>query len=263
MAAPSVSGDGKHTVLGRAFEILDCFESGEDVSLADLARTTGLPAATVHRMLGSLAEWGAVERIGRGLYRPSSKLWRLGRGVPEIRAAREAIRPVMVELYAVSGGTVLVVARDGDELLIADRIAGTSTAAQAWKPEGGIPVGAVAGGLVLLSQMPDEQLRELRRHSGLGLPPALAVDDVVLARVLDDVLRTGVAVTRGSRGRPAWVAAPVHRPRGAAILSLALVLPDADLDVTRHAELVVAAAHAATKALADSVEPRRPARTSR
>ena len=69
-AAASTDVDGKRSVLGRAFDILDCFFASEsEQTISTLCNQTGLPPATVHRMLASLVEWGAIERTSRGHYR--------------------------------------------------------------------------------------------------------------------------------------------------------------------------------------------------
>ncbi|CAM5437952.1 hypothetical protein SHIRM173S_00814 [Streptomyces hirsutus] len=57
-------------MLARAFDILGCFTGGEpERSVADICAVTDLPPATVHRMLATLSEHGAIERTGRGRYR--------------------------------------------------------------------------------------------------------------------------------------------------------------------------------------------------
>ena len=53
-------------VIGSAFELLDQVGALEPVRLIDLAEATGIPRATVHRLLKQLIEVGAVRREGTG-----------------------------------------------------------------------------------------------------------------------------------------------------------------------------------------------------
>ncbi|CAM5487583.1 hypothetical protein SHIRM173S_07294 [Streptomyces hirsutus] len=120
--------NGKRGVLARAFDILGCFTGGEpERSVADICAVTDLPPATVHRMLATLSEHGAIERTGRGRYRLGPRLWRLGHGVPDIRLLRDCARPALVDLHASTRLPVALVTREGDRLHIIDKIAGRNT----------------------------------------------------------------------------------------------------------------------------------------
>ena len=56
------------TVLGRALTLLTAFRPGDgELTLAELARRTGLPKPTAHRMLAELAQWNVVERTPDGI----------------------------------------------------------------------------------------------------------------------------------------------------------------------------------------------------
>ena len=92
-SAAVTTDENRRSVLGRAFDILECFTDAEpEQTIGSLCAATGLPPATVHRMLASLVEWGAVERAARGKYRLGMRLWRLGWGVPGARRASAFLR---------------------------------------------------------------------------------------------------------------------------------------------------------------------------
>src|SRR5690606_22559789 len=93
--------EAKRSVLGRAFEILDCFAGGNEMTVAGICERTGLPPATVHRMLAALVEWEGVERLARGRYRLGARIWRLGIGAPQVRRLRELAQPYLVDLHLV------------------------------------------------------------------------------------------------------------------------------------------------------------------
>lgn len=250
---PGVRSEKKRSVVGRVFEILDCFADTEDyVTVASVCDATGLPPATVHRVLSSLVEWGAVERLERGRYQLGRRIWRLGWGVPGNRLVRDVVRPFMVDLYARSGGVVVLASRDGDELLMVDQVADLS-AGSTWPSSRRVPLGAVAPGLVYIAYMQVEEVRELRSRGVVRYADRLAGDEVALRRAITDMRLRGVVVTRGRgpEGRT-WIAAPVLDADGSVRTTLSLVLPEQEVVAGTHDRLVAAAARGASRALADA-----------
>ena len=252
-SADTLLAGGRRSVVGRIFELLDCFATGpEEQTITRLADATGLPVSTVHRMLATLVEQGAVERSGRGRYRLGSRLWHLGRGVPDVRAMRELLRPFIVELHVRAGHTVVVGYRQGDELLLVDHVARLA-ASTAWLSARRLPLGRTAAGMVYLAHLPPERARELVQGGTLGLPRDLAGDVRRLERTLDHIRRTGVAVSRAGRpDQEAWVSAPVYGRDRWVLSTLSLVVPEHALDVAAHTAMVASAARAVTSALGDA-----------
>jgi len=104
-------------VLERASRVLACFTVDRpEMSLSDLARRSGLPKSTVHRLLVELEHLGFIEchdgRIGLGL-----RLFELGQLVPRQRELREAALPFMEDLREVTRQTVHLAVRDGLEVV--------------------------------------------------------------------------------------------------------------------------------------------------
>ena len=240
----------KRSVVGRVFEILDCFAGTEDyVTVASVCEATGLPPATVHRVLSSLVEWGAVERLERGHYQLGRRIWRLGWGVPGNRIIRDIVRPFMVDLYARSGGVVVLASRDGDELMMVDQVADLS-AGSTWPSSRRVPLGSVAPGLVYIAHLQIEEVRELRSRGVVRYPDRLAGDEVALRRAMTDMRLRGVVVSRSADGRT-WIAAPVLDPDGSVRTTISLVLPEHEVVPGTHDRLVAAAARGASRSLVD------------
>ncbi|MBM9461203.1 helix-turn-helix domain-containing protein [Nocardioides sp. zg-536] len=151
--------NGKRGVLQRAFDILGCFGGPDpDRSVADVCAMTGLPPATVHRMLATLSEHGAIDKVGRGRYRLGSRLWRLGHGVPDIRNLRDCARPALVDLHASTRLPVALASAEGDRLHLIDKIAGRSTTA-VWQQLGTPRLAEHPAGLALLAWSEDQGVR--------------------------------------------------------------------------------------------------------
>jgi DNA-binding IclR family transcriptional regulator len=196
--------NGKRSVLARAFDILNCFGGGVERSVSDVCASTGLPPATVHRMLASLAEHGAIERTSWGRYRLGSGLWRLGHTVHDIRTLRDVARPALVDLHSSTRLPVALATRSGEQLQVIDKIAGRKVG-PVWEHLGVPRLDEHAAGLVLLA------------WAGPGERPTLAgapSDSAGFARrqELAEIRRSGFAYSRPGADQPGpaiWAAAPV------------------------------------------------------
>jgi DNA-binding IclR family transcriptional regulator len=110
-ATPLLPGAGRNQSLARAFEVLDCLAAHPaGVSVAAVVRATGLPRATVTRLLGSLADEGAALRDG-GDWRLGPRIALLARGLAPPLPERAG--PVLAALAAELGETVMLAVPEG------------------------------------------------------------------------------------------------------------------------------------------------------
>jgi DNA-binding IclR family transcriptional regulator len=112
--------DGR-SVIGSAFELLDQVGALEPVRLIDLAEATGIPRATVHRLLKQLIEVGAVCREGTG-YRLGASLLGLGSRVTPERRLRVVARRPLAELAAATGAAVSLSVTIGGDAVFLDTV---------------------------------------------------------------------------------------------------------------------------------------------
>lgn len=88
----------------KALLIVDLFGSGQtELSLADIAKATGLYKSTILRLIVSLERFGYVVRTETGRYRLGSTVWRLGNSYREGFNLADIIEP---ELKALSDATL-------------------------------------------------------------------------------------------------------------------------------------------------------------
>lgn len=106
----SVSGVG---VLDKAVAVLRAVAAGP-LSLNDLARTSGLPRATAHRLASALEDHGLVRRDGAGRFCLGLGLIGLGRSAAEGFALAEAARPLLTALRDATGEGVQLFVREAD-----------------------------------------------------------------------------------------------------------------------------------------------------
>lgn len=99
----------------RAFAVLHSFEgAGGGLTLAELARRTGLYKSTILRLSVSLERLGYVMREADGRFRLGPAAWRLGVAYRRSFAAGETIRPELQRLAAETGETASFYVREGD-----------------------------------------------------------------------------------------------------------------------------------------------------
>lgn len=235
--------ESRRSVLGRAFEILDCFVGGQEMTVAGICEQTGLPPATVHRMLAALVEWEGVERTSRGRYRLGARIWRLGVSAPQIRRLRELSQPYLVNLHMATRGTVYLGVRDGQDAVFGDRITRVKPTVLSSYVTRRMPLQSTACGRVLLAynqeawqnlQRDAQVLQEAEDIAARGITAAESdqgarpsVDLAALGRELVTIRSNGYAVIRndGLRGRTS-VAAPVYGEDGAVVASLTVSFPE-------------------------------------
>lgn len=235
-SAPAELFESKRSVLGRAFDILECFSGSTEQSITALCSDTGLPPATVHRMLANLVEWGAVERAGRGRYRLGRRLWRLGNDVPSSRRLKDTARPCLVDLHTMTGEIAILASVDADRMVVADVIAGRN-ALRTWSAPRHLSIADSAPGLVLLAHLPYETASVL----------ADGADDFKLRQRFGEIRRNGLAVH--AQGPMVWVSAPVFDETGQIRSTMSSVVPRERLNLPALSRVVSGAARAVSHEL--------------
>lgn len=247
MTALASEPDSRRSVMGRLFDILDCFAGREPLqNVASLCEQTGIPQATVHRMLATLMEWGAIEREGRGQYKLGMRMWRLGWGVPEASELRDLARPHLVDLYSVLQAPVARCVRDGSDVRVVDQIAGHAQVhAQVHGPASSrrFPLGASAAGLVLLANLPLADLRRCAEDPAVRLNPELVKSEFVLLQKMAELRKHRLAVTKRRDGA-ASIAAPVFDGEGTLRFAISAEVPAARVNLPQQCAAVSRAAMA-------------------
>ena len=109
------------SVLWKAFDVLAVFSHRDRVlTLAEIARRSGLPKSTAHRVLAMLAETGAVE-LGDGGYRLGLRMFSLGALPPEA-GLREAAMVHLEGLHRVTGQTLHLAVLRGDDVVYLEKL---------------------------------------------------------------------------------------------------------------------------------------------
>jgi DNA-binding IclR family transcriptional regulator len=184
------------TVTSRALALLGAFDAGHrELTLSDLARRSGVPIPTAHRIVGELAAWGALRRTGAGTYVVGKRLWDIGLLAPVARELRQVAVPFLHDLYGATLETVHLAVREDDHVLYLETLSGTRSVPIVSTVGSRLPMHATGVGKVLLAYAPDDV-----RQRVLGAPlqrflPRTITSPAILARQLDRVRADGYAVT--------------------------------------------------------------------
>lgn len=183
-------------VMDRAMRLIDALaERSGPVSLKDLALATELHPSTAHRILNDLATGRFVERTDNGYYSLGMRLLELGHLVKARLSVREVALVPMRELHELTGQTVNLSVRQGDEIVYVDRAYSERSGMQVVRAIGGrAPLHLTSTGKLFLAAVDDRQVRAYALRTGLvGNTRNSLTDQVLLERELSLVRRLGYA----------------------------------------------------------------------
>jgi DNA-binding IclR family transcriptional regulator len=245
------------TRVGRAFTVLEAFTPASPaLTLSEIARRTGLPLTTTHRLLAELCAEGALERDAEGTYRIGLRLWEIASLAPRGVPLREAALPFLEDLYEVTHENAQLGVREGREVLYIERITGRRAIRVLTRVGGRFPLHASAIGLVLLAHAPQDVQREVLAGPLQRFTDHTITDPSRLERILAQVRRDGVAISdRQVTDDAMSVAAPVTDQSGEVVAALSVVAKAGETVAARLAPVVRAAARGTSRAL--SVRARR------
>lgn len=236
----------------RALDILGAFDPDHRrLCLSDLARRTGLPLTTTHRLVGHLVRWGALTRLASDEYEIGRRLWDIGLLAPVQASLRQVAAPFLHDIYGATGATVHLAVRDGRHTLYVDRISGHASAPVVSQVGSRLPLHATGVGKVLLAHAPNDVVGDVLRDL-VRVTPYTITQPGRLAGELRRVRREGYATTAEEMSVGASsVAVPVSSPAGEVIAALGLVVAD----LRRHRPRFVAALRVAAQGIGRSLEP--------
>jgi IclR family transcriptional regulator, acetate operon repressor len=235
--------EGSNSVLGRAVRLLSAFDAEHSVlGTAELARRSGVPKTTAHRLVGELTSLGLLEQTPGGA-RLGLRLFELGQLVPRQRTLREAALPIMENLRDATRTPVHLAVLDDVEVVYVEILGGRAMPRLPSRVGGRMPAHATGVGKAMLAFAPPE-LVQRRLDAGLSRrTPHTIVAPSALLRELASIRDRGVAYDReeGTLG-VVCVAAPVTGPDGAVDAAISVSGRAETLDLERMAPAVRTAA---------------------
>jgi DNA-binding IclR family transcriptional regulator len=183
-------------VLDRMMSLLDALaDSDEAQSLKRLSELTDLHPSTAHRILNDLVACRLVERADSGTYRLGLKLLELGNLVKARLSVRDAAQLPMRALHKITGQTVNLSVRQGDEIVYIDRAYSERSGMQVVRAIGGrAPLHLTSVGKLFLADDDSVKLKTYASKTGLNGHTQNSISDLTqLEKELDLVKSLGHA----------------------------------------------------------------------
>ncbi|MBI1386360.1 MAG: helix-turn-helix domain-containing protein [Rhizobiales bacterium] len=226
--------------LDNALALLEVIADGDGLQLTDAAQRAGIAASTAHRILTTLATHNFVRHDEeRDHWLIGVAAFEIGSAFLRNRKVLEVGRPLMHELMELSGETVNLAIRDGDEIIYVAQVE-THSPIRAFQRAGSrAPLHASAIGKVLLADLPEAAVRATLHRTGLErFTPKTIVSPEAFAAALTAARVTGYAVDDEERVPGLrCIASAVFDEHGEPLAGLSLSGPLSRLTDERMAEL--------------------------
>lgn len=240
-------------MLSKAFAILGTFDPAHTrLTLSEIAKRSGLPVSTVHRLLAELVQHGGVHKGDDGRYEIGTHMWAIGLLAPLHLELRHAATAPMQDIFFAIGENVHLAVLDGLTALYVDRISGRNSVPIISRAGSRLPLHSTAVGKVLLAHA-DEQLVSDAIARATRVTRYTIVEPGRLRAELAGVRERGWAQTTEEMTLGASsVAVPVLDDAGAVIAALGIVAKSVRKDLPRMVGSLQVASRTITRALRDA-----------
>lgn len=232
----------KFGAMGKAFSILETLTStSQPLSMAELARETGMTKPTAHRIITVLAELGFVERDqGKRGYVEGSRLIQFALDTLKATVPRNMRHTVLHALSEETGETCNFGILVGAEVIYLDRVEAKWPLGLRFEPGSQVPAHCSAIGKLLLSFEHGDRRDELLRAMPLTKYTERTITSV--QAMLDDLERIqqdeiGIDNQESIKGM-VCVAVPVRAADGGVVGGLAMSAPEARVSMEDALKLV-------------------------
>lgn len=174
------------TAVDKTFDVLEALV--EHTRLADIAAATGLPKATVHRILQVMVERGLARPTGDGGYVSGPRMLALAGRVMHRLDLPAQVRPQLDELQRRTGRTVHLALLSGDEAIYVAKVESGKPYRLASRVGMSLHLHCTSIGKAMLAAMTDDQVVALAGRTGLPRRTPNTITDV--APLLADVAGT-------------------------------------------------------------------------
>jgi DNA-binding IclR family transcriptional regulator len=196
MAPPIVAPNLAIQVIERMMSLLDALAKKSDpVPLKELAQVTQLHPSTAHRILNDLVLARVVDRTEPGCYQLGMRLLELGNLVKARLNVRDAAAGPMRELHRLTGETINLSVRQGDEIVYVERTVSERSGMQVVRAIGGrAPLHLTSTGKLFLANEDIRAVRSYGMRTGLsGQTPNSLTEMPRLEEELESVKQKGYA----------------------------------------------------------------------
>ena len=249
-------------VVGRVGALLRAVAAAEPDGITTTAagRGAGVPRATAHRLLVSLADEGMVERSSTGSWFLGPQLYLLGVAASKRYDVTDLARGVVTQLARDTGESAFFSARQGDQTVCLLEVEGSFPLRSHVLNEGvRFPLGVASAGLVILAHLSERESAAYLARTDLAGAWGTPHGRKALGTRLEATREAGYAVNPGLVVEGSWgMAAAVFDTSGDPRWAISLTGVESRFREERQprlGKLLLDAAHALSRELA-----RRPTR---
>jgi DNA-binding IclR family transcriptional regulator len=245
--ANSSSGE---SVIRRFVTIVGAFdEIHRSMTVAALARRTGLPVTTTYRLVDEMLSEGLLERGPSGV-QIGTRLWELVFRSSRMLGLREAALPFMEDVQAVVQYSTTLGILDSDEVLYIERLGASSSIVNITRIAGRLPLHGTSSGLVLLAHSSPEYQDRILSRPLKKYTETTVTDPLALRRQLAEIRQRGYAAMPGFIvPESSGIAVPVVGPDNKVIAALSVVVPRNEENVQTRVPVLMAAARGISRSL--------------
>jgi IclR family acetate operon transcriptional repressor len=217
----------------RAVEVLNILaEHPSGLSMADLARTSGVPMTTLHRLLGVLRGASMVGETAAGRYVVGSGTVILARAFLDGLDLREAARPGMADVVSLTSETCHLGILSSVQIVYIEKVDSPHPVRMYSRVGGTNPALTTAIGRAILAHSPATVVDEVLEGSRRLFGDDIGVQDV--HAVLEDVRRNGYSTDlQENELGICCVGAPVFDHGGRVVAGISLSTPASRFDPAR------------------------------
>ena len=215
------------TTLVKGLKMLEAVARSDGPrGVSELGRELGVTRSNAHRLLQTLCALGYVRHDPeRGHYESTLRLFELGSGVAARLDVRAVSHPIMQALARRTDENVIMSVRDGNEVLVLDRIESTRALRTYTTLGARSPMHCTSAGKLLLAHAPQDVVDAVGRALTRFTPRTIATRARLDAE-LTRIRARGYAVARSEwREDVGGVSAPVRRSGGGVVGALSVSGP--------------------------------------
>lgn len=244
-------------MISRVVRLLGAFDRDlPSLSLSRLARRSGLPLTTTHRLVEELVRHGLVDRDAAGELSVGIRLWELAARGSQALNLREAALPFMEAVQAAVHQHTTLAVLDRGSVLYVERLSSPDSKLDSAHIAQRMPIHASSSGLVLLAYSPPAFQEEVLASPMEQVTPETMTDPVVLRKQLAEIRQRGFVAPPGV-GVSEWtgIAVPVFGPGNKIVAALNAIVPRGEESIPATVPALLTAAHGLSRMLGADNRP--------
>ncbi|WP_405476108.1 IclR family transcriptional regulator [Paenarthrobacter ilicis] len=246
--ANSSSGE---SVINRVVRLVGAFDDmHRTMSVAALARRTGLPVTTTYRLVDEMLAEGLLERENNAEVRVGTRLWELVSRSSRMVGLREAALPFMEDVQSVVQHSTTLGILDAGDVLYIERIGSRDSMVDITKVAGRLPVHGTSSGMVLLAYSPAVYQEHFLSRTLEKFTEATLTQPAELRRHLAAIRKSGFASMPGIIvPESSGIAVPVFDRTNTVVAALSVVVPRNEENAAARVPVLMTAARGISRVL--------------